>query len=90
MTNLFKRLIIVIAILVFTSACCGKFTRNKCIDVDLVKIEQVIDGLSEKNKIREDQADARKNSLREAWDEYKNGTISCKDFLDKADYLKQP
>ena len=88
MTDIFKRMLIVVVILFFTFGCFGKFVNN-C-DVDLVKIEQEIDGLSEMNKIRQDQADARKNSLHEAWDEFKNGTISCKEFLDKADYLKQP
>lgn len=56
-------------------------------NVNLMDLESKIDGLAKNQRIRPDQAQARKEALREEWAKYEIKAIPCKSFLEKAAFL---
>ena len=81
----------IVMAVVFTTVmlpgCYGtRWFWNDCGDIDLAGIEDAIDTLEARGSIRDDQAVARKKSMRESWDNYVKAQITCAELRRKASY----
>jgi len=89
-SNIGKGILVSTVFLCLVVACGGvRFQSDDC-DIDLIELESRIDRLVKERKIRPDQAKARKEDLHREWAKYTGGEISCKEFLEKANYHVQP
>ena len=80
-------IMVVVVSAVILSGCSGsRWFWKDCGDIELAAVEEVINSLETKGKIRHDQAVARKESMRKSWDSYIKGQLTCEELRRKAWY----
>ena len=87
MKKITKNIAIIVAVvfsIMFFYGCHLWTPSKECKDINLVRVEKIITSLEKEGKIRPDQADARKKDMRESWNSFSKGQLTCKELRNKA------